>query len=141
MRTSRGSGGKNKVPVELKELRSTSKPSRQVVSIYPDFLSRPDPDDIPPPDGISPAAAEAWRRKVDRYRQRGQKIDGCQDALRTYCELEVALTAMWRKPPPYNVSMINAYRSFAVEFHDTPASQRVAVGSSKRDNAFAKFGA
>ncbi len=115
-------------------------PGREVVSIYPNFLSRPDPDEIPPPEGISPAAAEAWRRKVDKYRQRGQKIDGCQDALKTYCELEVALTAMWKGKPPYNVSMINAYRSFAVEFHDTPASQRVAVGSSKRDNAFAKFG-
>jgi hypothetical protein len=133
--------GRNKVPAEQKNLRGTDRPCRAVVSIYPDYLSRPDPDDIPPPPDMSEAAKAAWVDHVNVYRQRGQKVDGCQRSLRQYCEIEVTLIAMWAAKSTPNVALINAYRQFAVEFHDTPASQRVAVGSRKADNAFAKFGA
>lgn len=128
-----------KVPDDEKALRGTDRACRAVVSLYPDHASRPDPADIPPPLGMSAAGKRAWRTKVERYRQRGQKVDGCQDALRQYCELEVELTTAW-KTKSATMAMVNAYRMFANEFYDTPASQRVAVSGGKNENPFAKNG-
>jgi hypothetical protein len=51
------------------------RPSRAVVSLYPDHLSRPDRELIPAPEGMTAAAREIWDTKVTRYRQRGQKVE------------------------------------------------------------------
>ncbi len=117
-----------------------TRPSRKVVALFGTVAERPDPENLPPPTGMSPKARAAWKEKVDRYRQRGQKVDGFQDALRQYCELEVALTAAWKDRDGPAVSMINAYRSFAAEFYDTPASQKAPAGGQRKDNPFARNG-
>ncbi len=131
----------NKVPDEEKARRGTDRPCRAVVSLYPDHASRPDPAEIPVPDGMTPAGADVWRVKVERYRQRGQKVGGFEEALRQYCELEALLTESWKQRDGPTMAMVNAHRVWAGEFFDTPASQRVAISAKRDDNPFAKFGA
>ena len=130
-----------KVPDDIKALRGTIQPCRLVVPLYPEHMSRPDPAEIPPPAGMTPAGADVWKVKVERYRQRGQKVGGFEEALRQYCELEARLTELWnhRDGPP--MAMVAAHRVWCGEFFDTPASQKVSIGKKTADNPFAKFGA
>ena len=130
-----------KVPDEIKALRGTVQPCRTVVTLYPEHMSRPDPAEIPPPAGMTPAGAEVWRVKVERYRQRGQKVGGFEEALRQYCELEALLTECWIQPDGPSMAMVAAHRMWAGEFFDTPASQKVSIGKKTAENPFAKFGA
>jgi hypothetical protein len=115
------------------------RPSRAVVSLYPDRVSRPDPEVIRAPEGMTEAAREIWNTKVARYRQRGQKVEGFEDGLRQYCELEAALNQGWREKA-VTMAMINAHRIWAAEFFDTPASHRVRVSQQKSNNQFANNG-
>lgn len=114
---------------EQKEQRGETRPSRAVVSLYPDHASRPDPAEMPPPAGMTPAAKKIWATKVERYRQRGQKVQGFEDALRQYCETEAMLNKAFKNGTA-TASMINGYRGFAAEFYDTPASQKVPAGGA-----------
>ena len=83
-------------------------------------------------------AQEIWHVKVDRYRQRGQKVDGFQDGLRVYCEIEAELNSAWGTRNPPSVAMINAHRAWSAEFFDTPSSQKIpANGGTKVKNKFA----
>jgi hypothetical protein len=89
---------------------------------------------------MTPAARKLWLAKVDRYRQRGQKVQGFEDALRQYCELEAALAKAW-KANSVTMAMVNAHRHWAAEFFDTPAAQRVpAAGGKASGNRFAQNG-
>jgi len=115
------------------------RPSRAVVSLYPDHLSRPDREVIPAPEGMTAAAREIWDIKVARYRQRGQKVEGFEDGLRQYCELEAALNKGWRKKA-VTMAMVNAHRIWAAEFFDTPAAQRVRASNQAYNNQFANNG-
>lgn len=120
--------------------KGETRPSRQVVSIFPDHASRPDPEVIPAPAGMTAAAKKIWTMKVDRFRQRGQKIQGFEDALRQYCELEAALNKAFKRGDT-NMAMVNAHRLWAAEFFDTPAAQKVLVhGEQKKHNAFTNNG-
>lgn len=94
---------------------------------------------MPPPADMSDEAKAIWQSKVQRYRQRGQKTDGCQDALRQYCELEAALIEAW-KAKRANMAMVSVYRTYANDFYDTPASQRIILTAGKDKNPFAKNG-
>ncbi len=125
---------------EAQRAHGETRPSRAVVALYADHASRPDPEDLPPPQGMSAAAKKVWNTKVSRYRQRGQKVQGFEDALRQYCELEVRLNKMFKGDAPVNVSMVNTYRMFASEFYDTPASQKVSTNAKPAGNAFARNG-
>lgn len=132
-------GPKGQSP-EQKVARGETRPSRAVVSIYPDHASRPDPAELPPPRGMTPAAKKIWTEKVERYRQRGQKVQGFEDALRQYCELEAALNKAF-KDKSANMAMVNAHRQWASEFFDTPSSQKVPVyGKQKDSNPFTNNG-
>ncbi|MDR3512643.1 MAG: hypothetical protein P4L73_13490 [Caulobacteraceae bacterium] len=108
--------------------------------MFADHASRPDPAEIPPLTGMTAAAKKIWTVKVDRYRQRGQKIQGFEDALRQYCELEAALTKAWKKGG-VTMAMVNTHRHWAAEFFDTPAAQKVPAGGRGREaNKFAQNG-
>jgi len=132
-------GPKGKSPDQLR-IAGESRPSRQVAVLFPDHAARPDPESIPPPKGMTPAGKKTWIEKVGSYRRRGQKVDGFQDALRQYCELEAAINKAWKHTTP-PMSMLNAYRLFAAEFYDTPASRKVSVSQSgKGNNRFARNG-
>src|SRR5262245_44491995 len=111
-----------KVPNDEKVRRGTARPCRSVVQLYPDHAGRPDPDDLPPPPGMSAAAKRVWRSKIDRYRHRGQKVDGFQDALRAYCELEALLNFRVARGSA-TPAMWTAYKRWASEFYDLPARQ------------------
>lgn len=121
---------------EQKVARGETRPSRAVVSIYPDHASRPDPDVIPAPRGMTHVGKRIWDEKVARYRQRGQKIQGFEDTLRQYCELEAALNKAF-KEKNVSMAMVNAHRQWAAEFFDTPASQKVPVyGKQKASSPY-----
>lgn len=133
--------GPKGISPEEQKARGETRPSRQVVALYPDIASRPDPEVIPPPKGMTPAARKLWHEKVARYRQRGQKVQGFEDALRQLCELEAALNDAWRRGTA-TMAMVNAHRLWCAEFFDTPAAQKVpASGGQKASNAFARNGA
>jgi hypothetical protein len=131
-------GPKGKSP-EQQIASGQRQPCRQVVTLFADHASRPDPDVIEPPSGMTPAARTIWRTKTDRYRQRGQKISGFEDALRQMCELEAMLNKGWQTGH-VTMAMVNAHRILCAEFFDTPASQRVPASSVKDQNRFAVNG-
>lgn len=133
--------GPKRRSAELQKATGESRPSRAVVTLFADHASRPDPEAIPPPVGMTPAARKLWPLKVDRYRQRGQKVQGFEDALRQYCELEAALAKAW-KANTASMAMVNAHRHWAAEFFDTPAAQRVPAAGGGKDsgNRFARNG-
>ena len=130
-------GPKGKSP-EQKLASGFVRPSRAMVSLYSDHASRPDAEVIPAPEGMTAAAREIWDIKVARYRRRGQKIEGFEDGLRQYCELEAALNKGWRKKA-VTMAMVNAHRIWAAEFFDTPAAQRVRA-SDPKPNRFVNNG-
>lgn len=120
--------------------RGETRPSRKVEVLFADHTSRPDPEDLPPAAGMTPAAKKLWAAKVDRYRQRGQKVQGFEDGLRQYCELEAALNASWKRGGP-TMAMVSAHRLWAAEFFDTPAAQKVSPGGAGQSrNAFSRNG-
>ncbi len=131
--------GRKGLSPEQQAARGETRPSRVVTELYPDHASRPDPDDIPPPPGMTPAARKIWKEKVDRYRQRRQKIGGFEDALRQFCELEAALNKAW-KNGTVTMAMVNAHRLWSSEFYDTPASQKVKAKDAGKGNAFSGNG-
>jgi hypothetical protein len=89
---------------------------------------------------MTAAARKIWKEKIDRYRQRGQKVQGFEDALRQYCEIEAALSKAW-KMGIATMAMVNAHRLWAAEFFDTPASQKVSPnGSTPSGNKFSGNG-
>jgi hypothetical protein len=132
-------GPKGRSPEQQKASGET-RPSRQVVALFADVASRPDPDVIPPQTGMTAPAKKIWNDKVSRYRQRGQKVQGFEDALRQYCEIEAALNKAW-KMGIATMAMVNAHRLWAAEFFDTPAAQKVSPsGGSQSGNKFARNG-
>lgn len=132
--------GPKGISPEAQRAHGTVQPVREIVALYPDHASRPDPEELPPPQGMSAAAKKIWNVKVARYRQRGQKVQGFEDALRQYCELEVRLNKMFKGAAPINVSMVNTYRLMAAEFFDTPAAQKVSSHGKPVENPFARNG-
>lgn len=109
---------------EQQRTTGETRPSRVVVHLYPDHAARPDPADIPPPAGMSEAGQQIWREKVERYRRRGQKVDGFQAALRQYCETEAALIEAWGTRMGPTAALLNCFKAWAAEFHDTPDAAR-----------------
>lgn len=132
-------GPKGQSP-ESQAAKGETRPSRKVVTLFKDHASRPDPDTIPAPKGMNPDAKRLWKEKTERYRQRGQKISGFEDALRQYCELEAAMNKLWRHTVP-TMAMIAQHRMWSSEFYDTPASHKVRVnGGKSAENRFGNNG-
>lgn len=128
-------------PAAVRRAKGETRPSRQVEVLYPDHASRPDPDVIEPPRWLSRMAKQIFRDKVERYRQRGQKIEGFEEPLAQYCALEAELIDARKKKLVPPIAMITAHRQWANEFYDTPSSQKIAQGSgNKRENRFARNG-
>lgn len=132
--------GPKGISPEMQKARGTYEPGREVVALYPDHASRPDPAEMPPPKGMTRAARAIWDVKVARYRQRGQKVQGFEDSLRQYCELEAKLNRMWAKGDTPPMAMVNGHRLFCGEFFDTPAAQKVSAHGKPTGNAFARNG-
>ncbi|MHB8285267.1 MAG: hypothetical protein ACYDD1_11380 [Caulobacteraceae bacterium] len=120
--------------------KGETRPSRKVVAIFPTVADRPDPEDIPAPKGMSAAAKKIWAEKVERYRQRGQKVQGLESSLRSFCELEAALNKAYGMGAA-TMAMVNAHRLWSAEFYDTPAAQKASMGGGKaKENSFARNG-
>ena len=133
-------GPKGRSPSQQKAT-GESRPSRKVVDMFPDHSSKPDPDDLPPPAGLLSAGKKVWGEKVERYRRRGQKVDGFQSSLKQYVQLEVELDSLRKMKIIPSASLIAQHRAYAAEFYDTPASQRLKLsGSGDKPNRFSQFG-
>ena len=132
--------GPKGISPEAQRAHGTVRPDRAIVSLYPDHASRPDPADMPAPKGMSKEARKIWDVKVARYRQRGQKVQGFEDALRQYCELEAELNRQWSKGNTPTMAMVNGHRLYSAEFFDTPAAQKVSAHGKPADNPFARNG-
>lgn len=133
--------GRKPTSPEHKKATGETRPSRQVVDLFPSHSSRPDPDVIDPPTWMKAPVKKIWAAKVERYRQRGQKVDGFQDSLAQYCQLEWELVDLRKKGMVPPMSMVTQYRGWAAEFYDTPASQKVAAGGgAKQANRFGSNG-
>ena len=118
-----------------------TRPSRAVVALFPDHASRPDPENIPPPAWLTAPAKAIWKEKVDRYRQRNQKVQGFESSLAQYCALEAELLSLRKKRIIPPVAMITAQRVWAAEFYDTPASQNIKPGQAQgAGNPFGAIG-
>ena len=94
--------------------------------------------EIQRPKWLTGAARKIWERKIDIYKRRGQNTVGLEDALAQYCALEAHLIQEWKAPAGPKMNEINAYRIFANEFFDTPASQLTRPKGTKLDNPFGK---
>lgn len=126
---------------EQQRATGETRPSRKVVPLFPEHARIPDPSDMPPPADMSAEARALWREKVERYRQRGQKIDGFQAALRQYCEIEALLNAAWSTRLGPTAALVNCYRAWAAEFFDTPdASRGIAARNAGGPNRFGNNG-
>lgn len=122
-----------------KRRRGTARPSRKVVTLFADHAARPDPVDLAAPPHLSRAAKRIWRDKVERYRARGQKVDGFQDALGVYCEAEATLNLATRRGVA-TPALVAAWRRFAGEFFDTPRTQQAAPSGRTGANPYSTNG-
>lgn len=130
-------GPKGKSPTE-KALAGTDQPCRSVVELFPKApgAAYADPD-VPP--GLTKAVRDIWDRKVARYRERGQAVRGCEDALKQYCQLEADLDKLRKGKVSIPVSMIREHRTYAAEFYDTPASRKIPAANPRTaENPFLK---
>ncbi|QOZ52874.1 hypothetical protein XH90_17020 [Bradyrhizobium sp. CCBAU 53338] len=84
------------------------------------------------PAWLKGRAAKLWAEKVATYVERGQSVVGCESALAQYCSLEASLIEQFVKKLTPPTSQLSAYRTYAAEFFDTPASQ---IGSPKQPKA------
>ena len=115
---------------ERQQASGETRPSRVATNLYADVFSTGD-EEITPPPRMTASALAIWHEKVAKYKARGQRIVGFESILRIYCEAEAALLHGFATNT-YSVAMLNAYRSYANEFFDTPASQRVKASTVER---------
>ena len=87
-------GPKGLSPAQKRQHGET-RPSRSVVELYPNAQSGS--DDFAPPSWLNALGKKIWREKVDRYRRRGQQIDGFQHALAQYVALEAKIIELRKK--------------------------------------------
>jgi len=132
--------GPKGISAEMQKARGTVRADREIIALYPDHASRPDPAEFPPPKGMSKDGKKIWIAKVDRYRQRGQKLQGFEDSLRQYCEVEAELNRCWSKGNVPTMAMVNGHRLYASEFFDTPAAQKVSSHGKPVENPFSRNG-
>jgi phage terminase small subunit len=121
--------GRKGSPPELMKLKGERRVARQVVNLFGDVVGTVEDEDFPPPAEMTPEAKELWRNKVRRYKARGQKISGFEDMLEIYCEAQAALLEAFKSEGGASAAQINSVRGYAMEFFDTPASQRVKATS------------
>lgn len=123
--------GPKGTPPALKKLAGTERPSRVVIEAFP---SAPGAQYAEPdlPVGMTRGGKESWARKIERYRERGQVVRGCEDTLRQYCELEAEIEKRRKKGVEIPVAMIREHRTYAAEFYDTPAARKISAADPKR---------
>ncbi len=118
----------------IKLASGTNRPDRVTEQII-----SPLEGEVEKPEWFDADVSEIWDKKVKVYNLRGQKVVGLESALTQYVLLEAFLIKRWKEGgDPPGVNRINAYRIWANEFYDTPASQILKVGNRK-DNPFLKY--
>jgi hypothetical protein len=111
--------GPKPTPNRLKILRGTFKAQTahdEVVAPLPGTLADP-------PPWLGTLGRRLWTEHAATYARRGQSVVGCEAALAQYVALEAQLIETRRKRRPISAGILTAYRMFASEFFDTPASQ------------------
>lgn len=108
--------------------------------LHPEVLEAPDPELLKPPNWMTGEAKGCWDRHTKEYRRRGQRVAGSLDALVHYCTLEGKLLEAYKEGGIGSINAHNLYLRYAVQFYDTPASQRVPVLGKKNENRFVRNG-
>lgn len=126
-------------PQDIKLLKGTDRPDRIMTATVPKITTETGPKR---PAHVTGLAKRIWEKRIEVYRMRGQSIEGCEDALARYCNLEARLIEDYdRKKLIAPAAFINAWRILAAEFFDTPASQIGKVSSRKaEENPYSKHG-
>lgn len=95
----------------------------------------------PPPEWLPRRAKQLWVDHVEVYRWRGQRIQGTEKALAQYCLVEAKMIDAWLEDRIPHPSIMNVYLRLAIQFYDTPASQRVVIKGNEDQNRFSGNGA
>jgi hypothetical protein len=119
----RGPKGK---PAILKVVAGTDRPDRRRETLVKTLAG-----DCAKPTWLKGRAEKLWFEKAATYKARGQSVVGCESALAQYVSLEAALIEQFAKKVVPPTSQVNAYRVFAAEFFDTPASQIGSIQKQK----------
>lgn len=90
------------------------------------------------PEWLKGEVRKLFEKRVEIYKKRGQSLIGMERSLAHYCRLEILLVSLWKKKASPSISLINAYRIYANEFFDTPASQLMRPKNKPPDNPFSK---
>ena len=123
-------------PADVVQMRGTARNSRARDQVVESIFGEP-----VRPTWLTGLARKIWAKKVEIYKERGQNVVGCEDALAQYCRLEAEIIDFYKRKLTPPVAMINAHRVYAGEFFDTPASQHQAVGKKGgKDNPFNRNG-
>lgn len=125
-------GPKGKRP-ELKVVSGTDQPCRRRESVVAPIDGAPIK-----PSWLKGRAAKLWAEKLAIYAARAQSVVGCESSLAQYCALEASLVEQYRRNETPPMAQVNAYRIFANEFFDTPASQ---IGPNKMTGKPSRFSA
>ena len=121
-------------PDAWKVLKGTFEPSRAGEQVV-----KPLQGEAIAPKWLKGRARRLWDEKLAVYARRGQTVVGCEGALAQYCSLEAELIDGYTRKVEIPVAKVNAFRIFANEFYDTPASQH-APAKRTTNNRFAANG-
>lgn len=127
--------GRKPLPIAIHQATGTDQPCRRH-----DEITVPLHGDPVKPKWLKNRASRIWDEKILIYDARRQKVAGYESALAQYCALEASLIDQRTKNIPPAVAEITAYRLFAAEFHDTPASNLTRGSNDKPENKFKKNG-
>jgi hypothetical protein len=127
-----GNKGKS---AEIHALQGTEQPGRGRVAAFNPMNGEP-----AKPKKMTRMGSKIWDERVAKYKARGMSVVGMEESLEEYCELKAELKDARQKRIPITVAKQNAYRVWANEFFDTPASQQVSLKQGLKDNPFQKNG-
>jgi hypothetical protein len=129
--------GRKPTPSRVKVLRGTFRPYRARDVVVLPLEGAP----APPPAWLKGSARRLWGIHCATYAQRGQAVAGCEALLAVYCTLEAELARRCRKGLEVPASLLTAYRLYAGEFFDTPATQIGRGTTAPAVNRFAQHAA
>jgi len=156
----RGPKGK---PEGVKKLAGTARKDRKVIELFQASPGAPVKSPVKP-SRLTQEASQVWDDKVARFAARGLAVEGCEDTLAEYCELQAeilrrrannikleadlnrAATVEEKKRAaemmqllyrPISVAMWATLKGYAPEFYETPASGKVALQAGpNKENPF-----
>jgi hypothetical protein len=90
------------------------------------------------PPWLEGRALDLWREKTASYSERGMSVKGCESMLALLCAYEAIIVEKLIRGEEPTASMLNAVKTLAGQFYDTPSTQvsKEAVGPQCQVDAF-----